>query len=202
MKGLEIRGCVMRKRPFNTDLLRWMHRELVAKGGDRSGGRGSMCAELFSSCIFGFFFLLRISELGALKWEDMAVDSRGGKRFPPIRIKKPTTDIFRGGIARSLAAVDSALCPVETFTTWKEIPRGSGNGENCVSGCNLRTRVSHAMKMEDSPNVFSIRESIPIAYACGATAMYTQGVPLDVIQRWGRWKSLTLRNICGMTLRL
>ena len=25
----------------------------------------------------------------------------------------------------------------------------------------------------------------------GATALYTQGVPIDIIQRWGRWKSLT-----------
>ena len=67
MKGLKKSEWVVRKHPFNTDLLRWMHSELIVKSGDRNGGRGSMYMELFTACVLDFFYLLRISELGNLK---------------------------------------------------------------------------------------------------------------------------------------
>ena len=38
--------------------------------------------------------------------------------------------------------------------------------------------------------VFDARIDTHSLRAGGATALYTKGVPLDVIQRWGRWESL------------
>ena len=151
-KGLKKREGVQRKHPFSADLLRLMQTELVRKGGERSGGRGSMYTEMFTACGVGFLFLLRISELESLRWEDVCVGSRGGERFPTLRIKKPKKDVSRGGIARSLIDVDSCLFPVKAFLAWAETSRDSPNGEITVSGVNLRSRVSAVMKMADVAN--------------------------------------------------
>ena len=195
MKGLKKREGVVRKHPFNTDLLRWMQSELVAKSGDRNGSRGSMYMELFAACVLGFFYLLRISELGNLKWEDISIDTKEGKRFLTIKIKQSKTDVFRDGIIRSLVEVDSVLCPVKTFMEWKEMAYDSNNPQGNVFGINLRVRVSAIMKTAALANgVFDKRIDTHSLRAGGATALYTQGVPLDVIQRWGRWKSLTFHQ--------
>ena len=67
MKGLKKREGVLRKHPFNTDLLRWMQTELVKKGEERNSGIGSMYLELFAASVLGFFYLLRVSEIEALR---------------------------------------------------------------------------------------------------------------------------------------
>ena len=57
--------------------------------------------ELFTACVLGFFYTLRISEIEALKREDISADSHGGGgggSYIPIRIKQSQIDIFKDGI--------------------------------------------------------------------------------------------------------
>ena len=69
------------------------------------------------------------------------------------------------------------------------------NGGTRIFGVNLRTRVSSIMKLDASANgVLDQRIDTHSLRAGGATALYTQGVPLDAIQRRGRWKSLTFHQ--------
>ena len=127
IKGLKKNEGVTRKQPFNTDLLRWMHKELVCKNATRNTGMESMHCELYTACILGFFFLFRISEMEALKWEDISVETQDDKKYLSIRIKQSKTDVFKDGILRPLIEVDSVLCHVATFITWKRIAFSDGN---------------------------------------------------------------------------
>ena len=59
-------------------------------------------------------------------------------------------------------------------------------------GERLRGRVSAIMEIASLANqVRDARIDTHSLRPGGATALYTQGLPLDIIQRWGRWKSLT-----------
>ena len=133
-----------------------------------------------------------MSELGAFCWEDVIVETKDGERFPNLGIKQSKTDALRDGIVRSLVEVDSCLRPVKTFPLWKEMSCDSGNETSNVFVAQLRNRLSGIMKTAALANgVFDSRIDTHSLRAGGATAIYTQGVPLGVIQRWGRWKSLT-----------
>ena len=54
IKGLKKREGAMSKHPFNTDLLRWMHLELVEKGGWGNGCSEFVYTEMFTACIAWF----------------------------------------------------------------------------------------------------------------------------------------------------
>ena len=59
----------------------------------------------------------------------------------------------------------------------------------------LRERASSIMEADALANgVHGKRIDTHSPRAGGATALYTQGAPLDVIQRWGRRKSLTFHH--------
>ena len=143
IKGLKKHEGVQRKQPSNTDLLRWMRKELICKTASRNTGMESMNYELYTARILGFFFLFRISEMEALKWEDISVETQDGKKYVSIRIKQSKTDISKDGILRSLIEVDSVLCPVATFTAWKRMAFREGDekltclGKDCANGCLL-----------------------------------------------------------------
>lgn len=125
----------------------------------------------------------------------VSIDSRDGRRYMAIKIKQSKTDISRGGAERPLVEADSILRPAETFILWKETPCGSSDEKHTISGINLRTRVSAVMKMAAMANgVYDQRIDTHSLRAGGATALYTQGIPLDVIQRRGRWNPLTFHQ--------
>ena len=71
----------------------------------------------------------------------------------------------------------------------------SGRSHATIFGPNLRGRVSAVMKMDAMANgAFDRRIDIRSLRAGGATALRAQGVPLGVIHRLGRWKSLTFHR--------
>ena len=68
----------------------------------------------------------------------------------------------------------------------------SGGEQSLAARPRLRGRDSSAMKMAALENgVFDARIDCRSSRAGEATAFYTHGVPMDVIQRWGRWRALT-----------
>ena len=77
--------------------------------------------ELFAACVVRSFCLLRISEIEALARCDISVDTQGGRIYLPIQTRKSETDIFKGGILRSLVEIDSPLRPVATFQEWTQM---------------------------------------------------------------------------------
>ena len=182
----------MRKKPFNTDLPRWMRKELVGKSALRSNGTGTMDFELFADCILGFFFLLRISEIEALKWEDISTDTQDGATYWSIRIRHSETDVLEDGILRPLIEIDSMLRPVKTFQECKRMALRTGEEQSSVFVPRLRERVSAFVKTAELANGVMDRRIGPHSLrAGGATALYTQGAPIDAIQRRGRVESLT-----------
>ena len=195
IKGLRKREGVARKHPPNTDFPRWANKELARKYAARNSGGGSLYLELYTACIRGVFYLLRISDLEALTWEDIAADTQDGQLFLSIRINRSKTDVCRGGVLRSLIEIDSAICPLGAVLLWDGMSYQSGNEECPVFGLKLRGRVGSVMKMSALTNgSFGGRIDTHSLRSGGATALYTQGVPLGVTQRWGRRMSLTIRH--------
>ena len=86
--GLKKREGVTRKKPFDADLLRRMRMELSDKSALRGNGAWSIYFELFTARIVGLSFLLRISEIEALKWGDISLDTQDGENYLPIRIRQ------------------------------------------------------------------------------------------------------------------
>ena len=117
---------------------------------------------------------------------------RAEKKLPVDKIKQPKKDVFKDGATRALIEVDSVLRPVGTFSTWTRLAFQDGDGKSTAFGGRLRERVSAIMKTAALANrVRDARIDTHSLRSGGATALYAQGVPLDVIQRWARWKSLT-----------
>lgn len=98
--GIKKRDGAVRKQPFNTDLSRRMHSELVCKSVARSNGTGPLNFEIFAACIMGFPYLLRISEIVSRKWRGISVDTREGRNYLSVRIKQSETDIPKDGLLR------------------------------------------------------------------------------------------------------
>ena len=71
----------------------------------------------------------------------------------------------------------------------------TGGEQSFVFRPRLRERVSAIMKTTAMANgVFGKRIDTRSLRVGGAAALYTQGVPLDVIQRSGSWGSLTFHQ--------
>ena len=99
------------------------------------------------------------------------------------------------GLIRALVEVGSVLRPVKTFQAWGKLAFQTGGGKSTVFGERLRERVSAIMEVASLANqVRDARIDTHSLRSGGATALYTQGVPLDVIQRWRRWESLTFHQ--------
>ena len=81
IKGMRKREVTVRKHPPNTDLLRWTHKELICKSDGRTIGHGSSYTEMYTACFLGFLFLLRTSEIAALTWGAISVDTHENQRF-------------------------------------------------------------------------------------------------------------------------
>ena len=96
-------------------MLRRIRKESSCKSSVPNGGRGSLYDAMYTACILGFFYLLQISELEALTWEDITADTHDVHRFFPIRIKRSNTDIFRDGVVRYLVEIDTVRFPVNAF---------------------------------------------------------------------------------------
>ena len=182
IKGLRKLEGVTMKHPRNTDLARWMRNELVIKPESRNSGKGSLQMELYTAYVLCFFYLLRIYELEGSKWVTFRWARRAGGRFSSIRIKQSKTDVFRDGV----------LCPVKHFLLWKEMAYRSGDEESPISSVKFRERMGDVEKMSAIANgMYDGRIDTHSLRDGGAAALYTQWAPLDVIQRWGRWMSLT-----------
>ena len=102
--------------------------------------------ELYTAFILGFFYLLRISEIETLMLGDISADRHDDKNYLSIKIKQSKTDLFKDGVLRSLIEVDSVLCPVKTFLTWKRLAFNEGGEKPSAFGVRLRARVSAIMK--------------------------------------------------------
>ena len=75
------------------------------------------------------------------------------------------------------------------------MPRGRLSDKNPVSGANLRASLSAAMKSAAKANgVSDQRIDTHSMRAGGANALYARGGPIDLIQRWCSWASLTFRQ--------
>ena len=135
IKCLKKREGVARKQPFNTDLLRWMRKELVCKSSSRSNGDGSMYFELYASRILVFLSTPDLRNRSH-KMGDISVEVQDGEIYLSIRIRRPKTDISKDGIIRTLIEIDSSLFPVGGLF-------GNGNEWLPTRATNNPSRMGH-----------------------------------------------------------
>ena len=182
IKGVEKRETPGAKRPFNLELLVWMKENKFGEISRREQ------TTLYSAAVVGFFFLLRVSEIAALRPSDISVeDTPKGKRLIII-IRKSKTDQAGVGITRALIETKGKICPVGTMVDY--LQRYPTTGNEPIFGKGLRLRLEGGLKTA------AVRNGVNPSFvgthslrAGGATALYVNGVSVILIQRFGRWKS-------------
>ena len=76
----------------------------------------------------------------------------------------------------------------------RNVARQWGRKEYCLWNTIAKSHVRCYENSRPANGVFDQRIDTHSLRGGGATALYTQGVPLGVIQRWGRWQSLTFHQ--------
>lgn len=96
----------------------------------------------------------------------------------------------------ALIDIDSVLFTGQTFIGRKRISYNSGDAQSPISGPRLRERVAAIMKTAALANgVSGSRIDSRSLRQGGATALYTHGVPLDAIHRWGGMEILDIPSL-------
>ena len=182
IKGVEKRERPNSKRPFNIELLEKMLAEVEME--ERKNFEHD---QLYVAAVIGFFFLLRVSEIGEIRGGDIRLEetSKGGRIVLLIRQSK--TDQAGYGITRALMETGEKICPVREMRRWLE---KLTTGERPMFGAGLRLRLEGKMKAVAAAN--GVNPQIIGTHslrAGGATALYIRGISIILIQRFGRWKS-------------
>ena len=109
LKAIKLRSKTCKKVPFNTDLLRWLHKHLEISGAGKSSLH---IVSVWTGMLLALFFCFRISELLNLTPADIKFrDDAEGLILSAI-IRGSKTDQEKRGVTRSLRATSDVLCPV------------------------------------------------------------------------------------------
>ena len=192
LKAVKLRGNRCKKVPFNTDLLRWIYRELNLSKAVKDVN----LMRLWAGILCAFFYCLRISELLALTWRDIKfVDDSPNTTVLSILIRSSKTDQEKMGVTRMLRANGTSLCPVWAMLKYSSLCDHSDNSNKPLFPSAFRARLVEVMKWA------AVANNIPSAVvnthslrAGGATALFSAGVDWITIQRWGRWKSFAFHD--------
>ena len=186
LKGMRREHKTNRKIPFSVDMIDWIYTHYLAVDMANTAR-----AELYAATVIGFFFLLRVGELENLRRSDvtLAKDENNDDVITVI-IRHSKTDQYNAGNYKTLKAIPGPLCPVKavarliTLQSWEEESDGR------VFGKWLRNRLSAILRLAGSAiGVPASRVGNHSLRSGGATAMWRAGYDIEVIKRWGRWKS-------------
>ena len=141
------------------------------------------------AAIMGFFFLLRVGEMGGMHWRDASlfIDEDGGAclRF---ELPKSKTDQYNEGHIKRLKGSNHTLCPVRAMGKWMWIQtRNRVSGESSVFPANLRPAIARALTLAASALGIDYKRVINHSLRSGgASCMFAAGCALGIIKRRGR----------------
>ena len=188
IRALKRRNLTKRRAPFTVDMLDRVEEAFLTPR--QEGVRSLYETGIWAALTAGFYYLLRISEIQDLTEQDVEVLTEDGEPKLRIWVKRSKTDQRGEGLSRTLAANRSPSCPVVAMSQHLVNMNWEPEGERYIFPPNLREKLGNVIKwaahnLDEDPDMYNTHS----LRAGGATALYTQGVQLGVIQRWGRWRS-------------
>ena len=150
--------------------------------------------KVWVSLCLGFFFLLRISEIEAIQFED--VQPRKSDQWhhqwteaeaASILIRGSKTDQLNLGCIRTMHRVGGVFCPVGAMKLWSTVCSTSPDHEKLGV---LRTDIQMWLRCAaGADGIPADRIGTHSLRVGGATALFNAGYDLTMIQRFGRWSS-------------
>ena len=101
----------MKKIPVTVELLSWISSNFIDPQSLPDN-------QLWAALMVGFFYCLRISEVGNLRENDLVSQQTDDGAALTIRIRKSKTDQESQGALRSLLPTGSLLCPATAVINW------------------------------------------------------------------------------------
>jgi integrase len=193
-----VQGEREKKIPTTSAMLEWLgkHMKLGQNGGPRVPGE----IRIWTAIVIGYFFLLRVSELLEVRFED--IQPRRGDAWcgewsradsATVLIRGSKTDQFNLGCIRTQHRVGGTLCPVGVMKMWSSLNPTDETilGLNGVHAKREGRHVIQAWLKAAATAVGLPAERVGThsLRIGGATALYNAGWELGAIQRFGRWAS-------------
>lgn len=199
LTALALRHTPKTKTPFPFELVE----ELVVYMGHPS------CSEILRENIVVivtmFTFLLRVSELASLRWSDLRFGRSKNQRFVTIFIARSKTDQSGQGVYRPLTENKGSLCVVKILAKWATLNRWNPDSADLIFSSNITKTLTRTLEWlcatKGLPGKLYTSHSLR---AGGAAHLFLSKIPLDVIQRFGRWIStcfLTYLHYDNIALR-
>ena len=112
-----------------------------------------------------------------------------------IHIRNSKTDQFNEGDFKTLRTVSGQLCPVKMMAKLMTVSDWSCDSEKKVFGKWLRNRLCALLRMAGTAmGIPASRIGNHSLRSGGATAMWRAGYDVEVIKRWGRWRSASFQG--------
>ena len=108
-----------------------------------------------------------------------------------IPIRNRETDQFNeGDYKKTLTAVPGVACPVKAVARLITSRKWGGNTEEKVFGGWLRNRLCATLRIDGAAiGILASRIGNHSVRSGGATAMWRACDAIEIINRWGRWRS-------------
>ena len=184
LRAIKLKTVPKEKTPPPSELVQ----ELAELSKEPTGGE--MSEQSIVAIVAMFSFLLRGSEMANLRRCDVRFGKDKTAPFVTIFIARPKTDQTGKGVYRSLVASGQQVCVATELLRWEEENRWKPDSKARVFRNNIPLTVSRTLErisaLKGLPTKFY---SIHSMRAGGATHLYLSKLPLDIIQRFGRWIS-------------
>jgi hypothetical protein len=193
-----VQGEKDKKIPSTSSMLEWLGSNLKLGQFGSPQVPGEM--RVWTAIVLGFFFLLRVSELLEVRFED--VQPRRGEEWcadwaradaATILIRGSKTDQFNLGCLRTQHRVGGVLCPVGVMRLWASL---SPADETVLNLQGPHAHRDGRLAIQAWLKAAATATGLPAARVGthslrigGATALYNAGWELGAIQRFGRWAS-------------
>ena len=123
IRAVKLRGETCKKVPFNTDLLRWLFKQLVS---DTPNSDRLPAAQLWCGLLIAFFFALRVSELLALAVGDIELTKEDLYSVLSVLTRGSKTDQEKRGAPRARRENATNLCPAKAASDYLPLLMSSG----------------------------------------------------------------------------
>ena len=187
LKSLMRGTSVNRKIPFGLDLLQWAYEQSVVAGGLDSNVQD----ELLCASTLGFYYLLRVGEIEGLRMKDIRLNiDDDGDTTLTIHIISSKTDQYNDGAFKTLKSVPEPICPVKMWSKFMSSVTYDTLSAQKIFPPGIRSRLTVFLRLAGVSNgIASSRIGNHSLRSGGATAMFQAGYDIEVIKRWGRWRS-------------
>ena len=138
---------------------------------------------------------MRGSEVANFRHKDVSFGQDQHGSYVTVFIVSSKTDQSELGVSRSLYASGSLLCPVKNLKKWTQCINSDPESTLPLFGPATLEKLRGILKWAAHANHLPVgRFSLHSMRVGGATCLFLQGISLDDIRKYGRWKT-TSANI-------